>query len=121
MNDDLTKNMYAAFPYLYRGHTKTPRDSSMCYGFECGDGWYQILYDLSKALTEYLLLHPSLTLEVMQVKSKFGNLRFYVEGGDAITEEIIFRARQYADVICEISGETKSVSDPINRCESRRN
>jgi hypothetical protein len=114
MNDENTQLIYAAFPYIYRGRSKAPDTSSMCYGFECGDGWYQILYALSEDLTNYLMRHPSLNLEVMQVKNKFGNLRFYVDGGDAATEVIISRARQHADVICEITGEAKNLSDPIN-------
>lgn len=113
MNDILTEQMYAEFPDLYRGRTRPPRDSAMCWGFECGDGWYQILYDLSKELTDYMLQHPPLRLEVMQVKSKFGNLRFHLDYSDLVTEEIISRARDRSDLVCEVTGATKHASDAL--------
>lgn len=111
MNAALTEQMYCAFPYLYRGRMKPPDESAMCYGFECGDGWYQVLYDLSQELTDYTLLHPFLDLEVMQVKSKFGTLRFHLNYSDSFTKELISRARERADLICEITGKTKHASD----------
>jgi hypothetical protein len=113
MNDVLTEQMYAAFPDLYRGRTRPPRDSAMCWGFQCGDGWYEILYDLSKELTDYALQRPPLRLEVMQVKSKFGNLRFHLDYSDSVTEEIISRARDRADLISEVTGTKKHASDAL--------
>ncbi|MDO8177676.1 MAG: hypothetical protein Q7T62_05465 [Undibacterium sp.] len=113
MNAALTEKMYRAFPYLYRGRTKPQDESAMCYGFECGDGWYQILYDLSQELTGHMLLHPFLDLELMQVKSKFGTLRFHLNYSDSSTEEIISRARRRADLVCEVNSKTKHASDPL--------
>ena len=113
MNAELTEQTYRAFPYLYRGRTKPPNESAMCYDFECGDGWYQVFYDLSQELTDYIVRHPSLDLEVMQVKSKFGTLRFHLNYSDSSTEELISRARRRADLVCKVTGEIKHVSAPL--------
>jgi hypothetical protein len=105
LNTGLTEKLYASFPHLYRGRHKPPEESSMVWGFQCGDGWYQLLYDLSLELSNYQTKHPELDLEVEQVKSKFGILRFHLSGGDAVTEKMIERACQRASVTCELTGQ----------------
>lgn len=104
MNTELTEKLYAEFPYLYRGHTKPPAESSMCWGFECGDGWFTLIHQLSRDLTEHLEKNPALDLEVMQVKSKFGSFRYYVDGGDEVTEKLINDACERAKHVCELTG-----------------
>lgn len=104
MNSELTEKLYADFPYLYRGHVKPPEQSSMCWGFECGDGWFMLIHNLSLELTEHLERHPALDLEVVQVKRKFGSFRYDVVGGDEITEKLINDSRERAKHICELTG-----------------
>ena len=104
LTPDLTENLYAAFPLLYRNRHKHTDESSMAWGFECGDGWYQLLFDLSRELSTYQAEHPELDFEVEQVKSKFGSLRFHLSGGDATTEKMIEAACQRASVTCELTG-----------------
>lgn len=104
MNNELTEKLYVEFPYLYRGNTKRPEESSMCWGFECGDGWFMLIHDLSRKLSDYLERNPTLDLEVMQVKSKFGSFRYYVSGGDEITQKLIDDACESAKHVCELTG-----------------
>lgn len=104
MNNELTAKLYAEFPYLYRGHTKPPEQSSMCWGFECGDGWFMLIHNLSRELTDHLEKHPALELEVTQVKSKLGTFRYYVEGGDESTFKLIEAASKRAKQVCELTG-----------------
>lgn len=108
MNATLTEQLYAEFPYLYRGHLKPKSESSMHWGFECGDGWFFLLQKLSKDLSSYLAQNPDLNLEVTQVKSKFGILRYHVRGGDLETKRIIAHACQRARSICELTGNSIS-------------
>lgn len=104
LSPSLTEKLYAAFPHLYRGRHKSEYESSMCWGFVCGDGWYQVLYDLSRELNDYLEKNPSVDFEVVQVKSKFGVLRFRLDYRDPKTEQMILVACQRASVTCEVSG-----------------
>lgn len=76
----------------------------MCWGFECGDGWYQLLHDLSAQLSRYLAENPDLDLEAVQVKSKFASLRFHLSDHDEVAEEMIEAASKRAAVTCEITG-----------------
>lgn len=110
----LAEKLYATFPHLYRGHHKSKYESSMCWGFECGDGWYQLLYDLSLELSNYLAEHPELDFEVVQVKSKFGILHFHLNGSDTATGKMIVLARQRASDNCELTGK------PGQLCENSK-
>jgi hypothetical protein len=86
MNEDNSKKLYADFPRLYREAIAKER---MSYGFECSDGWFNLLYKLStdiEAEAKKIGLHPN-SAEwplALQVKEKFGTLKFYLrmEKGD---------------------------------------
>lgn len=45
MNNANTKKLFADFPKLFRqaGNSR----SAMQFGFECGDGWFDLVYQLS--------------------------------------------------------------------------
>jgi hypothetical protein len=79
MRDELQKKLFDDFPHLYRNRN----ESSMQRGFECGDGWYDLIYtlsrDIEKAANEIGLKPDSPDWPMCrQVKEKFGSLRFYV-------------------------------------------
>jgi hypothetical protein len=77
------------FPHLYRDRHGDPSKTSMCWGFP-GDGWEPIIRRLSENLEP---VARETGLRAVQVKEKFGGLRFYVSAGgvrsviDAATEE----------------------------------
>jgi hypothetical protein len=77
MKNELQDKLIKEFPNLYKQVTLSPQETCMCWGFCCGDGWFQIIFDLSKKITE---LDPN--IEAIQVKEKFGGLRFYIEPVD---------------------------------------
>lgn len=112
MNPELTDKLYLTFPRLYRGHQKHPSESSMYWGFQCGNGWYQVLYNLSQKLSDYQAAHPDLDIEATQVKSKFGILRFHLNCRDPAIEQMIEYAQYQASVTCELGG------DAIQVCEN---
>lgn len=73
------------------------------WGFECGDGWTDLIYRLSQAISTYI--KPiGLYVVVTQVKEKFGTLRFYVDGGDEEVFRLIDAAEQKSATICEACG-----------------
>lgn len=82
------------------------RQSLMGFGFNCGDGWFNILskcLDQLRALREFGLA-PDLML--VQVKEKFGTLRIYVSGDDThrIANAIISCAERLSGFTCEECG-----------------
>ena len=105
MKLSLTKELHKAFPNLY----------SRPVGFDCGDGWLNLLVRLSTQLEpliiQYKIDYPGQPApQVSQVKEKYGTLRFYM---DCATDEMwdyIEEAESRSHHICEICGaERKSI------------
>ena len=43
MNEELDKKLCEKYPKIFRNRHGDPTQTAMCWGFECGDGWYNIL------------------------------------------------------------------------------
>ena len=85
--------IYDAFPDLFR--KGMDNSGLMQYGLCVGDGWFRLLCDLAEAITEEckrLGLKPGKPgyPVAVQVKEKFGELRFYIEA-------IPFPSPRYSD------------------------
>lgn len=68
MNEKNTKKLHKNYPLLFK---KTP------VGFECGDGWYELLNMLCGQISHHLSYNKNVEIEMLQVKEKFAGLRFY--------------------------------------------
>ena len=101
MNPSNTEELYQTFPHLYR--------RQMPYGFECEDGWFDLIFDLSQRLTDCITQHPECSdVEVVQVKQKFGGLCYYFSDSSKVEHEmlrtIVRDALERARSICELDG-----------------
>jgi hypothetical protein len=116
MKDHLDKLLCTKFPEMMVNRTKHMTETCMCWGFECGDGWYNILDQLmsniqhhtewnnknfDKGYKQYKHV-PPVTLD--QVKEKFGTLRFYYTGGDDTIDGMVRMAESMSAVTCEECG-----------------
>lgn len=105
------------FPNLYKTES-LPFSKS---GFECDDGWFKLILWLSRYLTHYIKLqnqfaekypdtyHPVEEIKVLQVKEKFGILKYLTSGGNEHTKSAIGFAEYISGFICERSGRTNDV------------
>ena len=50
MDSQKTNELYEKFPHLYRERTAPLESSSMGWGFQCENGWYKIIYEMSKKI-----------------------------------------------------------------------
>lgn len=87
MNDTLSKKLLDDFPWLFRDRNAT----SMQRGFECGDGWFDLIYKLSQdieAVAREGGLSPNSPEwpKCRQVKEKMGSLRFVVFAVDGFAQ-----------------------------------
>jgi hypothetical protein len=57
MSPDLEKTLADKYPELFINKTLPPTKSLMCFGCECGDGWYKILDHLFGYLTRLSNTH----------------------------------------------------------------
>ena len=121
MNERLTMKLVNRFPF-YRGYFKTMQETAMCWGFP-GDGWYNIIRKLSFQIEKHLAKLPPLTpqdamtaqaepFEVMQVKEKFGGLRYYTNWEDDYITQKIREAEGMAYKTCEDCGQPGKLMSP---------
>jgi hypothetical protein len=85
------------------------RNTAMVRGFEHDDGWFDILWRLCEDLEPLVATfeqQSGLQFEVLQVKEKFGGLRFYVNcrRNDAIDQRIAIAADESFHT-CELCGQ----------------
>ena len=103
MNKRNEKKLLKDFPHLYRRHNKPISETSMCLGFECGDGWFDILYDLSRNIETQLKDEPKDIAEqfaVEHVKEKFGTLTYYMHMGSEAISSLIREAIRPVSRMC---------------------
>lgn len=56
MNAENTKKLLKRFPHLYYQYYWPMTHTCMCWGFDCGDGWFDIIWQLSLAIEDELKL-----------------------------------------------------------------
>ena len=78
--------------------------SPLAFGFECDDGWENLLDRLFAEIDIYLKMNPSAKITVGQIKSKFGGLRFYYHGGDDGVGKIVDKYEKESMHTCETCG-----------------
>lgn len=107
MNKQNTEKIFNDFPELFKDRTNMLQ-SLMCFGFECGDGWYNRIYNLCKDIQEWFMKNrkeiPS-HFSVQQVKEKFGSLRFYITAAPVEIHNLIRNAEHDSYFICENCGD----------------
>lgn len=111
MSPELDQKLCEAFPLLYANRHGSPRETCMCWGFECGDGWFDVIWKASQKLESILQALPEdERFRAAQIKEKFGGLRLYLDGPSTPeAEEIIREAEALASQTCEDCGQPGSV------------
>jgi hypothetical protein len=142
MKRELDEALCAKYPLIFKHRNADMRTTAMCWGLECGDGWYNIIDVLCGLLTSeyrqaqsrYEFIKDKLgqpkwasskelitqeqideakvkldeeTLKVpvaVQVKEKFGGLRFYVQAATDKHYQYISFAESMSYRTCEECG-----------------
>jgi hypothetical protein len=77
--------------------------SEHCTYMSCADGWYDIIKACLDRVREDR--QNLLAVTVVQIKEKFGGLRFYIRGAASLqTRETIRSAEDESFSICEVTG-----------------
>jgi len=163
VNRKLDKQLCEKYPKIFANRNGDMKTTAMCWGFECGDGWYNIIDVLcgniqhkidyeNKKRTDAIKFNQMLEdcrhgdyrifneyysfgddafrakkmetildeeprevrdeypqVVAVQVKEKFGGLRFYVEGGTSEIHNFIAMAESMSYRTCEECGSPGSV------------
>lgn len=120
------KRLVEKYPKIFdkRNDSKYP----ISYGFSCDDGWFNILdgaCSLIQSRCDRIQRKEGKDIQVVaiQVKEKFGSLRFYTTGGDDYTSGIIAMAECLSSKICERCGDTGELYTNgwwVTQCETCR-
>ena len=113
MKKKLDEYLVKKYPKIFQDRNGDLKTTAMCWGFDCGDGWFWLINQLCQSIQTYLDNNPHLQIPQViatQVKEKFGGLCFYVNGGDKIIEGMIHLAENMSFNICEKCGSTEDVS-----------
>lgn len=87
-------------------HAKDPMQSLMCFGIETHRGWNAIIWRLTENIEK---TKPKRYFEIVQIKEKFGGLRYYVEGGEEEIFGLIDAAERLSYKTCEECGDKGSL------------
>jgi hypothetical protein len=102
---DFENRLYELYPDLLCGLKKPIRESCMYFGFEIGEGWKPLIEKLLKDIQEEIVKSSLEHVEVLQVKEKWGGLRFYIQGDNDAISEMVGIAEDASYKICEKCGE----------------
>lgn len=105
MKQELEQQLCEKYPKIFVNRYVDETTSAMCWGFECRDGWYQLINTLCNTIQSYINNSIDvLQVTAVQVKEKFGTLRFYYDGGDDTIHGMVWLAENLSAEICENCG-----------------
>lgn len=110
MKPELEEKLTKQFPLLYADVGADPTVSCMAFGFECNDGWYELLHEVSSKLEliiqKYIEEHDDCENypRAAQVKEKFGSLSFYMTHYLDEFDDPIREAEAKSMITCEYCG-----------------
>ncbi|KAA1013175.1 hypothetical protein FVF58_10430 [Paraburkholderia panacisoli] len=112
MSPELEAKLRADYPLIFTAEPigdpddpDVPAVLTLCatWGFECGDGWYDLIDVLCLNL-QYATKNGAPQVVARQVKEKFGGLRFYAGGPNDEQAGMIQVAASMSTRLCEVCG-----------------
>ena len=123
MREELDQKLCADYPKIFINRYGDMKQTAMCWGFECGDGWFNIINVLCANIQHHIdwrrdrresMLRdnpynqpvPDEIPQVIasQIKEKFGTFRFYYNGGDDKIDGMVRMAESISAFTCEKCG-----------------
>ena len=101
MKEELDKILVEKFPKIFADRHKSSQESCMYWGFDHGNGWYNLINSLCSCIQHYLDYKPEVSQVVAaQVKEKYGSLRFYFRGGDEYIRGLVDMVSYLSNSTC---------------------
>lgn len=108
MSPELDRQLCEKYPKIFANRNGDPKETLMYWGFECGDGWYDLIDRLCSNLqwntdkNNHTGKYPQVV--AVQVKEKFGGLRFYVDRSTDVQEAVIGFVENLSYHTCDVCG-----------------
>lgn len=107
MKEELEQQLEHDFPFMQKSRVKEERNTYKIFGCECGDGWYGLIHELCQSITDrYVkeeILPENIDLLPIQIKEKFGILRYYYSFEDMPYKESVDDSKRNCVMILPIS------------------
>ena len=106
MRKELEEKLIKRFPTWFS--VNDDARPSLAFPFRCGDGWFETVWRLCvdlEPMVPKVEQERGESFKVLQVREKFGRLRFYVSHYADATNERIFQAVKEAFHTCEVCGQ----------------
>ena len=106
MDSHKTNELYEKFPHLYRERTAPLESSGMGWGFQCENGWYKIIYEMSKKIDKISTEgeHAPAIAEVS--RNPDGTLYVAVSNITPPVADIVMNAAEQSRLTCEFCAYT---------------
>lgn len=114
MKKELDEQLCKDFPLTFRDRHASMQNTCMCWGFSHSDGWEKIIRKACEKIEPRIQQlidegqeneEEGLQWKAVQVKEKFGTLRFYFTTSDPIIDVAIKEAEKASAYTCEECGE----------------
>lgn len=106
MRQELDDLLCQRYPLIFAKRHDSMRDTCMCWGFSCNDGWFTLIDTLCELLQFDTDRNGEPQAVAVQVKEKFGELRFYIQSGTERQFGMITLATAMSAHICEECGQS---------------
>lgn len=109
MEKELENKLFEKYPKLFRQKDLSMQESCMYWGICVNSGWFWLIDNLCNCIQNYIDTNNKQQVEVVQIKEKFAELRFYVINADELIQGMIWLAEDMSYKICETCGSTKDI------------
>jgi hypothetical protein len=104
MSPDKTEQLAREFPELLIGMTEPLTQNLMGFGFEYGDGWFDLTAELLGGLEEIRKTEAP-NLKLLQAKEKFGMMRVYLSSATKEAHDLVDKIEGISAYVCEDCGD----------------
>lgn len=125
MRAELQDQLYRKYPKFFSQRNQDPTQTLMCWGIECGDGWYSIIEEFCEFLQECgnswtFCVSPEedskeRVFEFTQIKEKYGLLCLYYHANNKTMEDMAGIMAIWAEwksgKVCEECGSPGSLNE----------
>ena len=120
MNPELDKALCEKFPQIFAARDGSMTVTAMCWGFEVNYGWYSLLDVLCEELQRDTEQQGAPQVVAIQVKEKYGGMRFYVHAASERQAAMIDLAEALSYRICEQCGAPGTLDERKGRWMATR-